>query len=140
MEKTVQLGGTGVITSGRDGDERLRFFEFHPDEEGLLDATPCRVAGQLQLMRNHTVNFVASKKRIRNNALLICKAAHGRLSGTRDHAYQLTLKVFATEGIDWQKAFVTEPIEVMTQLMGCERMREILTNMLNRLDSEAYGA
>ena len=54
----------------------------------------------------------------------------------RDHAYQLTLKVFASEGIDWQKAFVVEPIEVMTDLMGPERMREILTEALNKLEAQ----
>ena len=62
------------------------------------------------------------------------KARHGRLSGTRDHGWQLTLKVFATEGIDWQRAFVEEPIEVMTDLMGPERMREILKEALKRLE------
>ena len=74
---------------------------------------------------------------MRSNALLIRKAKHGRLSGTRDKAYQLTLKCFAIEGIDWQRAFVEEPIELMTDLMGPERMREILTEALNRLGSEA---
>ena len=44
--------------------------------------------------------------------------------------------MFATEGIDWQKAFVTEPIEVMTDLMGPERMREILKEALDRLNAE----
>ena len=77
--------------------------------------------------------------RVRSNALLIRKVRHGRLSGTRDHAFQLTLKVFAAEGIDWQRAFVEEPIEVMTDLMGKERMREILTNVMNKLNSDDYG-
>ena len=61
---------------------------------------------------------------------------YGRLSGTRDHAYQLTLKVFASEGIDWQRAFVEEPIEVMTDLMGPERMRQILNEALKRLNAK----
>ena len=73
---------------------------------------------------------------MRDNSLLIRQARHGRLSGTRDHAYQLTLKVFASEGIDWQRAFVEEPIEVMTDLMGPERMREILTEALNKLEAQ----
>ena len=42
--------------------------------------------------------------------------------------------MFATEGIDWQRAFVVEPIEVMTDLMGPERMREILKEALKRLE------
>ena len=73
---------------------------------------------------------------MRNNSLLIRKARHGRLSGTRDNGWQLTLKVFATEGIDWQRAFVEEPIEVMTDLMGPERMREILSQALKRLEPQ----
>ena len=93
--------------------------------------------GQLQMLRNAAFDYVTNKPRVRNNSLLIRKARHGRLSGTRDHAYQLTLKVFATEGIDWQRAFVLEPIEVMTDLMGHQRMRELLTEALNRLDTEA---
>lgn len=94
---------------------------------------------KVQAMRDGNVYITEKPKRVRNNLLLIRKAKHGRLSGTRDKAYQLTLKVFATEGIDWQKAFVTEPVEVMTDLMGPERMREILKEMLNRLNVEDYG-
>ena len=92
------------------------------------------------MLRNASFDYVASKPRIRNNSLLIRKATHGRLSGTRDNAWQLTLKVFAAEGIDWQKAFVVEPIEVMSDLMGKQRMREILTDVLNHLNTEDYGA
>ena len=46
------------------------------------------------------------------------------------------MKVFASEVIDWQRAFVEEPIEVMTDLMGPERMREILTEALNKLEAQ----
>lgn len=137
MEKSIYVSGTGVVTA-EDG-KALKWFEFLPDERGLEIVTPCQVNGRLQLLRDSTVCFTAARKRIRNNTLLIRKAAHGRLSGTRDKAFQLTLKVFAAEGIDWQKAFVTEPIEVMTSLMGRERMREILSDELNRLNSVDYG-
>lgn len=138
MEKSIFLSGTGVITSDR-ADQNFKFFEFHPDNQGVEVMTPCQVNGKAQLMRDGTLCFTAAKPRTRNNALLIRKARHGRLSGTRDNAWQLTLKAFATEGIDWQKAFVEEPIELLTDLMGRERMREILVNMLNRLDVEHYG-
>ena len=138
MSKNLSLSGMGVITSDRN-QKNLKFFEFHPDEQGVEVTTPCQVNGKLQLMRDSTVYFQAGKPRIRNNSLLIRKAKHGRLSGTRDKAFQLTLKCFASEGIDWQKAFVVEPIEVMTDLMGKERMREILTNVMNKLNSDEYG-
>ena len=136
MNKSVSINGVAVVT--RDENLRVKFVQFLPDDE----LTPvlgqgCKSSGQLQLLRNAAFDYVANKPRVRSNALLIRKVRHGRLSGTRDHAFQLTLKVFAAEGIDWQRAFVEEPIEVMTDLMGPEHMREILTEVLNRLNSEA---
>ena len=136
MDKSVFISGSVVIT--RDENNRLKFIQFLPDDEltPVLEQ-PSKTHGQLQILRNAAFDYVANKPRIRTNSLLIRKARHGRLSGTRDHAFQLTLKVFAAEGIDWQRAFVEEPIEVMTDLMGKERMREILSQALNRLNSQA---
>ena len=103
------------------------------------DAEMVPVSGifRVQVMRDGNVYMQEHKKRIRNNALLIRKARHGRVSGTRDNGWQLTLKVFASEGIDWQKAFVEEPIEVMTDLMGPERMSEILKEALKKLEAQS---
>ena len=115
-------------------DQNLRFFEFHPDNQGVEVVTPSMVNGKAQLMRDGTVYFTAAKPRGRSNARLIRKARHGRLSGTADNAFQLTLKIFATEGLDWQKTFVVESIEVMTDLMGKERMCEILEDLLGQLE------
>ena len=136
MNKELFISGSIVVT--RDENQRVKFVQFLPDDEftPVLEQ-PGKTSGQLQMLRNAAFDYVANKPRVRNNALLIRKARHGRLSGTRDHAFQLTLKVFAAEGIDWQRAFVEEPIEVMTDLMGPERMREILKDALNRLNSEA---
>ena len=132
MNKDLFISGSIVVT--RDENQRVKFIQFLPDDEftPVLEQGS-KTCGQLQLLRNAAFDYVANKPRIRNNLLLIRKARHGRLSGTRDHAYQLTLKIFAAEGIDWQRAFVEEPIEVMTDLMGPERMREILKEALNRL-------
>lgn len=132
MDKSISISGLVVVT--RDGNDRVKFIQFLPDD----DITPVmelgsKTSGQLQLLRNAAFDYVANKPRVRNNALLIRKARHGRLSGTRDHGWQLTLKVFASEGIDWQRAFIEEPIEVMTDLMGRERMREILSQALKRM-------
>ena len=137
MNKTISLSGLGAITPYENGNGML--FEFWADDPDGQQVETMKATGTAQLMRSGSFFFVPSKKRVRNNSLLIRKAAHGRLSGTRDNAFQLTLKVFASEGIDWQKAFVTEPIEVLTDLMGPERMREILKEMLNRLNAENYG-
>ena len=135
MDKSISINGVAVIT--KDENNRVKFVQFLPDDEltPVLEQ-PGKTSGQMQMLRNAAFDYVANKPRIRNNSLLIRKARHGRLSGTRDHAFQLTLKVFAAEGIDWQKAFVIEPIEVMTDLMGPERMREILKEALRKLDAQ----
>ena len=135
MKKDLFISGSIVVT--RDENQRVSNIQFLPDDEftPVLEQGS-KTSGQLQLLRNAAFDYVANKPRVRNNALLIRKVRHGRLSGTRDHAFQLTLKVFAAEGIDWQKAFVEEPIEVMTDLMGPERMREILMEALKRLNAK----
>ena len=123
----------GLLTLGKL-ENGLRAMDFMCCEDVKMDAFSGNF--KVQGMRDGNVYMQEHKKRARNNSLLIRKARHGRLSGTRDHAYQLTLKVFASEGIDWQRAFVEEPIEVMTDLMGPERMREILTEALNKLEAQ----
>lgn len=134
MNKDLFISGSIVVT--RDENQRVKFIQFVPDDEftPVLEQSS-KTSGQLQLLRNAAFDYVANKPRVRSNSLLIRKARHGRLSGTRDHAFQLTLKVFADEGIDWQKAFVEEPIEVITDLMGTERMREILKEALRKLEA-----
>ena len=134
MNKDIFISGSIVVT--RDENQRVKFIQFVPDDEftPVLEQSS-KTSGQLQLLRNAAFDYVANKPRVRSNSLLIRKARHGRLSGTRDHAFQLTLKVFADEGIDWQRAFVEEPIEVITDLMGTERMREILKEALRKLEA-----
>ena len=132
MNKSLSVNGVAVVT--RDENNRVVNVQFLPDDELSAVLEHGSVThGQLQMLRNAAFDYVASKPRVRAQSELIRKAAHGRLSGTRDKAFQLTLKVFASEAIDWQKAFVVEPIEVMTDLMGPERMREILKEMLVKL-------
>ena len=135
MNKDIFISGSIVVT--RDENKRVKFIQFVPDDEftPVLEQSS-KTSGQLQLLRNAAFDYVANKPRVRSNSLLIRKVRHGRLSGTRDHAFQLTLKVFASEGIDWQRAFVEEPIEVMAVLMGPERMREILKEALRKLDAQ----
>lgn len=136
MDKSIFISGSAVIT--RDENNRVTNIQFLPDDEftPVLESGS-KTSGQLQMLRNAAFDYVANKPRVRNNSLLIRKAKHGRVSGTRDHAFQLTLKVFASEGIDWQKAFVEEPIEVMTDLMGPERMRQILKEELKKLETQS---
>ena len=134
--KSISINGVAVIT--KDESNRVKYVQFLPDDEftPVLEQG-CKTSGQLQLLRNAAFDYIANKPRVRTNSLLINKAKHGRVSATRDHAWQLTLKGFAAEKIDWQKAFVVEPIELMNDLMGPQRMREILTEVLNKLNTEA---
>ena len=127
MKRTVLFDGMAVAHRFQDG--RL-YFEFMPDDPQQQVVEPSQTKGSAQLMRDGGFCFTEAKKRIRNNDLLICKATHGRLSGTRDHAWQLTLKAFESEGIDWQRAFVCETIDLMTKVTGRERMMALLEEML----------
>jgi len=130
--KSISINGVAVVS--KDENNRVKFVQFVPDDEfSPVLEQGCKTCGRLQMLRNASFDYIANKPRIRNNSLLINKAKHGRVSATRDHAWQLTLKVFASERIDWQKAFVIEPIEVMTDLMGPQRMREILMEKLESL-------
>ena len=131
MKKKTIVDGHAAIT--QDGNKGFS-FEFQPDNMSTQLADQSLVNGKAQLLSSGSFCFTPAKPRIRNNALLIQKAAHGRLSGTRDHAIQLTLKVFASEAIDWQKTFVCETVELLTNLMGPERMSIILCELLNKLN------
>ena len=122
LERQVMV--EGLMTFGKL-ETGLRTLDFQCCEE--IMAEPFKGNFHVPGMRDGNVYMQQNPKRVRSNSLLIRKAKHGRLSGTRDKAWQLTLKVFASEGIDWQKAFVEEPIELMADLIGPERMRKILS-------------
>ena len=132
FNKTISINGVAVVC--QDENNRVVNVQFLPDDEfrQVLEQGS-QTNGQLQLMRNAAFDYVPSKPRVRAQSELIRKVAHGRLSGTRDKAFQLTLKCFASEAIDWQKAFVTETVDIMTDLMGPDRMREILKEQLVKL-------
>lgn len=132
MDKTITIDGQIAVTL--DGKGRVFNIQFMPDDEmaPVLDQSSI-TTGRLQQIRNGAFDYTANKSRIKANSDLIRKAAHGRLSGTRDNAFQLTLKCFASEAIDWQRAFVTETVDIMTDLMGPERMRSILKELIIKL-------
>ena len=132
MNKTITIDGQIAVTL--DGKGRVFNIQFMPDDEmaPVLEQSSSTI-GRLQQIRNGAFDYTANKSRIKANSDLIRKAAHGRLSGTRDKAFQLTLKCFASEAIDWQRAFVTETVDIMTDLMGPERMRNILKELIIKL-------
>ena len=132
MDKTITIDGQIAVTL--DGKGKVFNIQFMPDDEmsPVLEQSSSTV-GRLQQIRNGAFDYTANKSRIRANSELIRKAAHGRLSGTRDRAFQLTLKCFVSEAIDWQRAFVAETVDIMTDLMGPERMRSILKELIIKL-------
>lgn len=132
MNDSFFIDGHAVVS--RDENNRIKNIQFLPDDElSPILEQGSQSSGQLLVMRNGSFDFIANKPRIRADSKLIRKAAHGRLSGTKDGAFQLTLKSFVTEQIDWQRAFVTETVDIMTDMMGAERMREILKEMMVKL-------
>lgn len=132
MDKTITIDGQIAVTL--DGKGRVFNIQFMPDDEmaPVLEQSSSTI-GRLQQIRNGAFDYTANKSRIKASSDLIRKAAHGRLSGTRDKAFQLTLKCFASEAIDWQRAFVAETVDIMTDLMGPDRMRRILKELIIKL-------
>lgn len=114
MNKTLIIGGQVAVTLDKNIVQNIQFLpdnEFAPVlEQGSL------TNGQLQLMRNAAFDYVPSKPRVRANSTLLRKAAHGRISATRDEAYQLTLKVFKREGLDIKETMLREAIELINNV------------------------
>ena len=113
--ETLSINGVAVVTT--DENNRVSNIQFLPDDEfkPVLEQGST-TNGQLQLMRNATVDYVPNKPRVRANSTLLRKAAHGRISATRDEAYQLTLKIFKREGLDVKEALLREAVELINNV------------------------
>ncbi len=115
MEKTISVNGMAVVTV--NDDNRVKNIQFLPDDElALVLEQGSTTNGQLQLLRNSSFDYVANKPRQRANSQLLRKAAHGRISATRDEAYQLTLKVFKREGLDVRETLMREAMELISNV------------------------
>lgn len=128
MKRTIQMGGFAVVTPNFWEDRCS--FEFAADDPDGQIMKPCRTPGTAQLMRNGTFYFTPAKPRVRANSLLIHKLAHGRLSKTRDHAIQLTLKCFDIESANLPRTFISETVEAMASVVPAKLIRDILTELL----------
>ena len=99
MRTEFFIGGQVAVTL--DKQEKVANIQFLPDDDMALVLEQGSITrGQLQQLRNGAFDYVANKPRLRAKSTLLRKVAHGRLSATRDAAYQLTLKVFKREGVD----------------------------------------
>jgi hypothetical protein len=115
MEKTISVNGMAVVTV--NDDNRVKNIQFLPDDElALVLEQGSTTNGQLQLLRNASFDYVANKPRQRANSTLLRKAAHGRLSATKDEAYQLTLKIFKREGLDVKETLMREAMELINNV------------------------
>ena len=112
MNNSISIGGMIVVT--RDEDNRVSSIEFLPDDElsPVLEQGSL-THGQLQMLRNSAFDYTAYKAPQRAQSTLLCKAAHGRISATRDGAYQLTLKIFKREGLDVRATMEKETFELL---------------------------
>ena len=112
----VQLGGMAFY-------DESKCFLFAPNEHGGGEKVQgFRSQGVAQQLSDGTFDFVV-KPRVRSQAELIRKLAHGRLSKTKDGAIQLTLKVFCDEGINIGNALVKEAEEAADALVEYQLKR-----------------
>jgi hypothetical protein len=112
----VQLGGMAFY-------DESKCFLFAPNEHGGGEKVQgFRSQGVAQQLSDGTFDFVV-KPRIRSQAELIRKLAHGRLSKTKDGAIQLTLKVFCDEGINIGSTLVKEAEEAADALVEYQLKR-----------------
>lgn len=115
-QQHVQLGGMAFY-------DESKCFLFAPNEHGGGEKVQgFRSQGVAQQLSDGTFDFVV-KPRVRSQAELIRKLAHGRLSKTKDGAIQLTLKVFCDEGINIGKALVKEAEEAADALIEYQLKR-----------------
>ena len=114
MNKTLIIGGQVAVTLDNN---RVQNIQFLPDDELSAVLEQGSVThGQLQMLRNAAFDYVPRKAPQRANSTLLRKAAHGRISATRDEAYQLTLKVFKREGLDVKETMLREAIDLINNV------------------------
>ena len=112
----VQLGGMAFY-------DESKCFLFAPNEHGGGEKVlGFRSQGVAQQLSDGTFDFVV-KPRVRSQAELIRKLAHGRVSKTKDGAIQLTLKVFCDEEINIGSALVKEAEEAADALVEYQLKR-----------------
>ncbi len=116
MEKTITISGMTVITV--DENKKVTNIQFLPDDEmAPIMEVGSHTYGSLQQLRNGAYDYVVCKPRKRAQSTLLRKAAHGRISATRDGAYQMTLKVFKREGLDVKETLTREAFDLIDNVV-----------------------
>lgn len=114
MNKSILIDGHAVVTTNDLGE--VVCLQFLSDDQDRQIVKGGQASGTLQLMRNASFDFVANSKRKCANSTLLRKAAHGRISATRDEAFQLTLKVFKREGLDVRETLEREAHDLISNV------------------------
>ena len=114
MDNTLIIGGQVAVTLDNN---RVSDIQFMPDDElAPVLEQGSQTRGWLQQLRNGAFYYVANKCKVRAKSVLLRKAAHGRISATRDEAIQLTLKVFKREGLDVKETMMHEALELLNNV------------------------
>lgn len=86
----IQMTGLVTYDQWMEKDTVKSSFYFSPDNPAPKQVETFRSEGVGQQMSDGTFEFIR-RKRVRSEAKLIKKLAHGRLSLNKDGAYRLTL-------------------------------------------------
>ena len=108
----VQVLGIAMF----DQVEDERFVKFEPEVEtpGLMTPLKRRAV----IVQGSDGEFeVVIKPSYHSHAKQIVKLPHGRLSETKDGAYQLTLKVYKDEEVDAAQCFKKEALAAAVELL-----------------------
>ena len=115
MNKTFTIDGQTAVTV--DQDNKVVDIQFMPDDEfAPVFEQGSQTHGWLQMLRSGEFYYAPNKAKLRANSILLRKAAHGRISATRDEAIQLTLKVFKREGLDIRETIRREALELINNV------------------------
>ena len=115
MDKSITISGMTVITV--DENRKVRNIQFLPDDElAPIMEVSSHTYGSLQQLRNGAYDYVVCRPLRRAQSTLLRKAAHGRISATKDGAYQLTLKVFKREGLDVKETLTREAFDLINNV------------------------
>ena len=110
-ERLVTLEGMMTFCTTENGRHALDFMNCEDADMEAFEIR-CKVQG----MRDGNVYITELPKALHSRSTLLRKAAHGRLSATKDEAYQLTLKVFKREGLDVKETMLREAIELINNV------------------------
>ena len=103
----IQMTGQANYDQWKEKDITKSSFYFSPDDPAPKQVAAFRSEGIGQQMSDGTFEFIR-RKRVRSDAKLIKKLAHGRLSLNKDGAYRLTLTFEPGEDCEIYKEMCNE--------------------------------